>query len=259
MFWRRQRPARPAIDAEDWRSAIEHLPLLEGLAAAELERLRSLAERFLQKKRLEPAQGAGVAMGMRLEIALQAALPILELGIDWYRGWHAVILYPDQFVPAHEVVDEDGLVWIDDAPKSGEAWDQGPVILSLTDAEAGRERDGYNVVLHELSHKLDLLDGAANGHPPLHAGMSDAGWARDLGAAYEDLCRRSEQPPPHPDAEPDTLGIDPYAGESPAEFFAVCSETFFELPDVLQAAYPAVYGQLRAFYRQDPLARLPSP
>lgn len=160
----------------------------------------------------------------------------------------------------HYFTGEAGLVWIDDELKSGEAWDQGPVILSLVDVAAGGTRDGYNVVIHELAPKLDLLDGATNGHPPLHRGMSDAAWTRALGEAYEDLCAQSDSLTAQiadnaaelseaagPDAL-DELAIDPYATESPAGFFAVCSETFFELPHQLQATYPSVYQQLRAFY-----------
>jgi Mlc titration factor MtfA (ptsG expression regulator) len=189
---------------------------------------------------------------MQLELALQACLPVLELGLSWYSGWRALILYPQEFVPAREVIDEDGVAWIDNAPRSGEAWEYGPVILSLADAAAGRERDGYNVVIHELAHKLDMRNGVANGHPPLHPGMSNARWAEDLGAAYADLGRRADaaRRPAH------ELPIDPYGSESPAEFFAVCSETFFELPHLLRDEYPRVYAQLSAFYRQDPVLRL---
>ncbi|TVQ85614.1 MAG: zinc-dependent peptidase [Chromatiaceae bacterium] len=251
-WWRRRRLAKAhaAIPAARWPAAFAALPLLQGLDAAQQARLRDLTALFLQQKTLEPVQGARLNERMALELALQATLPVLALGLDWYRGWHALILYPDEFVPAREVVDADGLVWIDDEPKSGEAWEIGPVILSLADAAAGRARDGYNVVIHEMAHKLDLRDGAANGHPPLHRGMSDAGWAADLGAAYEDLCRRAA-------ADPDgDLPLDPYACESPAEFFAVASEAFFELPRSLAAAYPRVYAQLCAFYRQDPGQRL---
>jgi hypothetical protein len=149
-------------------------------------------------------------------------------------------------------MDEDGLVWVDDAPKSGEAWEQGPIILSLADAVAGRARDGYNVVIHEMVHKLDMLNGIANGHPPLHRGMSDARWAADFNAAYADLCRRADTAP----RGGEDLPIDPYACESPAEFFAVTSELFFELPHLLRDEYPAVYDQLAAFYRQEPAQRL---
>ncbi len=249
-WWRSRRLARERqrYAAAEWAAAWESLPLLASLAPDQTARLSDLRLLFLRDKRLEPVQGLVLTDRMRLVIGLQACLPILELGLDWYRGWYALILYPGEFVPGHEYLDADGLVWIDDEVKAGEAWDQGPVILSWADVAAGQDRDGYNVVLHEMAHKLDLRDGAANGRPPLHAGMSGATWAREFSAAFDDLGRRVT-------GGEDTL-FDPYGAESPAEFFAVASETFFETPAVLQEHYPGVYAQLRAFYRQDPLARL---
>ena len=246
------RLARERIDPDLWAPATAALPLLAGLQEPALHRLYDLAALFLHEKSLELAQGAELDASMQIELALQACLPVLELGLSWYRGWHAMILYPAEFVPAREVVDEAGIVGLDDMPKSGEAWEHGPVILSLADAAAGRERDGYNVVIHELAHKLDMRNGMANGHPPLHANMSNTRWAEDLGAAYSDLCRRTDAARTRAE-EP---LIDPYGSESPAEFFAVCSETFFELPHLLRDEYPRVYGQFCAFYRQDPAARL---
>jgi Mlc titration factor MtfA (ptsG expression regulator) len=238
---------RARVDPDDWARVRDALPLLDELTDEETQRLGDLALLFLREKRLDPVRGLELTEPMRLAIALQACLPVLELGLDWYGGWYAVIVYPEEFVPEREVMGDDGVVWTEQEAKSGEAWEQGPVILSWADVEAGMDRDGYNVVIHELAHKLDMRDGAANGCPPLHAGMSPKVWAETFSAAYEDLCRRV-------DAEEETP-IDPYATESPAEFFAVVSEYFFELPELLHAEYAAVYDQLRAFYRQDPLAR----
>lgn len=249
--WRQSRileRERRRYPGADWTAAIASLPLLAGLTAEQVARLVDLALLFLRDKRIEPVQGLQLTDRMRLLIALQACLPILELGLDWYRGWYAVILYPSAFRPAHEYTDTDGLVWLDDEVKSGEAWEQGPVILSWADVEAGQALDGYNVVVHELAHKLDMRHGVANGRPPLHAGLSGETWAREFSGAYADLARRAEGGEDTP--------IDPYGAESPAEFFAVVSESFFETPGLLVAEYPGVYAQLRAFYRQDPLARL---
>ncbi|CRI64769.1 conserved hypothetical protein, MtfA-like [Thiocapsa sp. KS1] len=242
---------RARVDPQDLARVLDALPLLDELTDEETRRLADLALLFLRDKRLDPAQGLALTDAMRLAIALQACLPVLELGLDWYSGWYAVIVYPEEFVPEREVVGDDGVVWTEREAKSGEAWEQGPIILSWADVEAGMERDGYNVVIHELAHKLDMRDGAANGCPPLHAGMSPKVWAETFSAAYENLCLRV-------DAGEETP-IDPYATESPAEFFAVLSETFFELPDLLYAEYPKVYEQLRDFYRQDPLIRLGGP
>jgi Mlc titration factor MtfA (ptsG expression regulator) len=126
----------------------------------------------------------------------------------------------------------------------GEAWLKGPLILSGRDAMRSGALDGINVVIHECAHKLDMLNGDANGFPPLHRGMNAAEWSRVFSAAYEDLCRRV-------DAGHHTA-IDPYATENPGEFFAVLSEVFFEMPVRLRQSYPSVYEQMTAFYRQDP-------
>ena len=249
---RRLRRAHAVIAPSLWPAAFSRLALLRGLDTDAKTRLKDLAALFLHDKTLELARDAELDPVLGVEIGLTAALPILELGLDWYRGWHAVILYPDEFVPEREVVDENGLVWVDDEPKSGEAWHQGPVILSLADAAAGRRRDGFNVVIHEMAHKLDMRNGSANGHPPLHRGMRDADWAAAFSTAYDDLCRRVDRDPDDPG-----LPLDPYASESPAELFAVATEAFFELPHHLADAYPSVYAQLAAFYRQDPKQRLP--
>jgi Mlc titration factor MtfA (ptsG expression regulator) len=249
--WWRNREVAAAVaryPQAAWEQAWAALPLLAGLAPTQAAELRALAALFLRRKAIEEVQGARLGPSQRLIIALQACLPILHLGLDWYRGWYAVIVYPGEFIPEHEWVDSDGVVWAGQEVKSGEAWEQGPIILSWEDVEAGLERDGYNVVIHELAHKLDMRNSDANGHPPLHAGMSDAAWARDLSGDYGDLSRRVRRGEETP--------IDPYGAESAGEFFAVCSEAFFELPHLLRDEYPATYAQLVAFYRQDPTSRL---
>ena len=202
---------------------------------------------FLHEKRIEPAAGFELDERMCVLLAALACVPILELSLDYYDGFHSVILYPDEFVvPDREYVDEAGVVHVGDDVLSGEAWEQGPVILSWPDVEASGHGDGYNVVAHEVAHKLDMLDGDADGLPPLHRGMSVAAWTGAFTAAYQDLCRRLDR-----DEEP---WIDPYAAQDPAEFFAVCSELFFDVPDELREEYPVLYDQLKRYFRQDPAA-----
>jgi len=104
------------------------------------------------------------------------------------------------------------------------------------------------VVIHEFAHKLDMLNGEPNGYPPLPADMSRGEWAAAFTAAYDDFCRKIDRGL--------EVAIDEYAAESPAEFFAVLSEAFFESPLVVQETYPDVYTQLARFYRQDTAARL---
>lgn len=246
--WRRARVLRHhLIDAADFDAAVAALPILHGLDADQRMRLRQQASLLLAGKVFSAAGGAEVDTPIRLAIALQACLLTLHLDDDSYRGWREIILYPDEFLRQREETDDAGVVHVTRDILAGESWHGGPLVLSIADVAVSGQADGFNVVLHEFAHKLDMLNGDANGFPPLHRDMNAAEWAHDFGAAYADLCERV-------DAGEDTA-IDPYASTDPAEFFAVLSEVFFETPAVLHAVYPEVYAQLRLFYRQDPMAR----
>ncbi len=246
--WRRRRIIeRAGLDPALWQQTLAQLPFLRDLTPAENERLRQTVILFLHDKSIHGAGGLVLDAAMPLLIAAQACILILNLDIDYYAGWVEVIVYPDEFVPTMEYVDEDGIVHTDHAPRAGEAWLQGPLILSWADVAPRAGGEGVNVVIHEFAHKLDMLNGDANGFPPLHAGMNRRDWVGAFEAAYSDFCRRVE-------ADEETR-IDPYAAESPAEFFAVLSEAFFEIPAVVHADYPEIYAQLQQFYKQHPLAR----
>ncbi len=242
------RTTRRDIDDAAWRQVVGVAPLFEGFDDAGHARLRQLAGEFLAQKSIETAGGLVAAADVPLKLAAQACLPILNLGMDWYRGWHSVLLYPGDFMARQEFVDEDGVAHELERPLSGEAWPDGPVILSLEGVEEGIVGEfADNLVIHEMAHKLDLLNGHANGMPPLHLGMQREAWTRALTDAYEDLrscIARGVRPP-----------FDAYAGEDPGEFFAVLSEAFFVEPEALRDTYARVYEQFVAFYRQDPAAR----
>ena len=250
--WRRRRVLqRAAFDEAQWRARAGRLPFFEVLSNEERAKLRDWIVLFLHDKRFSAAAGLILTDEMQLNIATQACILILGLDPDYYRGWSEIIVYPAQFVPRHQYTDDAGVVHETAHPHMGEAWLHGPVVLSWDDVAADDIPEGMNVVIHEFAHKLDMLNGDANGFPPLHADMSRREWAETFRSAYEDFCARV-------DAGEDTL-IDPYGSESPGEFFAVLSEVFFELPEVLRDEYPSVYAQLRRFYRQDPAARLRRP
>jgi MtfA peptidase len=247
--WRRNRIlARVHLDQRTWKLALQRLPFAQGLSAEERNRLQELTILFLHDKHFSTAHGLQLTEVMRLHVAIQACILILNLGLEFYRGWSEIIVYPAEFVPRHQYTDEIGVVHQGDEAYAGEAWLHGPVILSWADVEQTEYPDGVNVVIHEFAHKLDMRNGSANGYPPLHRGMNRQAWAEAFGAAYKDFCGRVDQG--------EDTSIDPYASESPAEFFAVLSEAFFELPDVVREDYPQVYAQLSQFYRQDPLARM---
>lgn len=234
-----------------WDAVTAELSLLQGLSAVEKAHLRRLCTLFLQQKRFIAAQGLHLTDAMRLEIAVLACLPVLNLGLDLLSEWTSIIVYPDAFRAEHEVTDEDGIVHNEREVLCGESWERGPLIVAWAAIEEDRaySNEGYNVVIHEIAHKLDMLDGAANGMPPLHYRMPVAAWSGALSTAYGHLIQQLEQ-------RRQTC-LDPYAADSPAEFFAVVSEYFFAAPDVLHTHFPAVYRQLQLYYRQDPLRRAP--
>jgi Mlc titration factor MtfA (ptsG expression regulator) len=250
--WRRRRTlAKNPVAPELWQRVRQHLPILDGLTAAQETLLRENSVLFLQDKHITTLPGVELNDEQRLFLAAQAQLPLLNLGdLNWYQGFHELVIYPDDFRSPQRHRDASGVEHEWDGEHSGEAWQQGPVILALPGVLSSGDWDAYNLVIHELAHKLDMLNGDANGLPPLHSDMRVSEWASIMQSAYDDLNRQLDR---HPHIE---TAIDPYAAENPAEFFAVTSEYFFSAPDLLAEAYPAVYEQLKAFYRQDPLARL---
>lgn len=246
--WRRRRVlSRHSIPDDVWAATVAGAPALGRLGAEERQRLRDLVLLFLHEKQFEPVQGMVLDESKRVRIAALACLPILELGLDAYAGFHSVVVHPDEFlVRDREYEDEHGVVHVGDDLLSGETFEQGPVVLAWTEVEASGRGEGYNVVVHEMAHKLDMLSGEANGVPPLHADMRMPEWVAAFDAAYDDLCAQIER-----GADP---WIDPYAVEDSAEFFAVSAELFFDTPKELRQEYPDVYAQLKRFFRQDPAA-----
>jgi len=239
---------RSPITELQWTTAFAAIPLLQRLTADEKHRLQELAILILYQKEFMGASGLMVTQPMTLSIALQASLPVLNLGLVGYQGWTTVIVYPAGFAPRRQITDKYGVEHTVQSSLSGEAWQRGPVVLSWDETEHGGIIDGHNLVIHEFAHKLDMQNGVANGFPPLHVDMDSGEWVEAFSDGYEDFqgqCNRGKD-----------IGISCYAASEPAEYFAVLSEVFFERPDILWQHYAAVYDQLRKYYRQDPLARL---
>lgn len=235
--WRRRRVLdKHSIDDALWKRATAGLRFLPKTA-----KLRQLALLFLAEKEFAGTHGMEVTDEMRVAIAAQACLPILELGLDWYAGWHGIVVYPGDFRVQRSEMDEDGVVHEWDDELAGEAMPGGPVVISW---DAAANDPHINVVIHEFAHKLDMVNGAADGMPPLHPGMDPRAWIRAFTQAYEGFCDALER-------GKDTW-LDPYAAEHPSEFFAVVSEAFFTHPLQTKRRYPDVFEQLKLFYRQDP-------
>lgn len=243
--WFRRRPP-PSISAALWQSTVSKLPFLGVLAVDEQQRLKTLTEQFLAEKEFTAAGGLQLDDAICVSIAAQGCLPILELGLIAYRDWVGIVVYPDEFVVERRFEDDDGVVHEFADVISGEAWEGGPLLVSWHDVQLAGS--GYNVVIHEFAHKLDMLNGAVDGMPALHSGLTVATWEAAFLPAWDDFCRRV-------DGGEDTR-IDAYAAEAPEEFFAVFSEAFFEEPAIVAREYPALYALFCRYYRQDPLARL---
>ena len=243
--WKRRRIlARHRVDDAQWERVTRPLRFLKSLSREEAGKLKNLVLLFLAEKQFAGARGLEVTDDMRLSIAAQACLPILELGLDWYAGWSGIVVHPGDFRVRRSELDEDGVLHEWDDELAGEAMPGGPVVLSW-DATAHDKQ--INVVLHEFAHKLDMLRGEASGMPPLHPGMDRKAWTTAFKEAYDGFCDALER-------GRDTW-LDPYAAEHPSEFFAVVSEAFFQDPRETRRRYPGVYEQLKLFYRQDPAAR----
>lgn len=246
----RRRRADPAPLPESiWDSASSRATVLAALPPAEASRLRTLAAGFLERKAITAVQGLELSPADHGLIASLCCLPVLHLGGHWLGGWHEVVVYPGAFrVRRQELEEGSGVLHEWDEELSGEAWSEGPLILSWQDLldDLAEPEAGCNVVAHEIAHKLDLRDGVLDGTPPLAPSALQA-WVRDFSAAFEALNAALDR-----EQEP---VIDPYAASAPEEFFAVVSEYHFAAPEILAAEMPAVAMRLREFYGPSPLLR----
>lgn len=237
----------PSLPPEEHARLRVLLPWLARLEPARAARLDALVARFLRDKAVTPLHGLALGRDETLQLAALACLPLLEFGPTGLAGWHQVLVYPGAFRVHRRHHDEDtGVVdeWVDEL--AGEAWDQGPLVLSWDDvlADLAEPEAGFQLVVHEMAHKLDALDGAMDGTPPLPADWQRA-WARDFQAAYDAFCARVDRGEETP--------IDAYAAEAPEEFFAVCSEYHFSAPGLLAAEMPAVAAHLARLYGPSPI------
>ena len=239
------------IREEDWRTAISGLSLFASLSENESERLKNLAAVFIAEKTFLPLQGADLQTSMRILIAAEACLPILELGLDWYSDWKTIIVVPDAYEITRSDIDSHGIVHEYQDELGGEVLHLGPVVLSLADVQDSGLGDGYNVVIHEAAHKIDGKDGSFDGCPPLPNDISYDDWRKAFSEAFDRTRNRRGTK-----RRRNTPRIDSYAEFSPDEFFAVCVESFFDSPVILRSDFPEVYALLARFFKQEPFERL---
>ena len=250
MGWignRRRQRLRATPLPGDWRRIVRrNVPYYQCLPSDKQAELDGLIQVFLAEKSFEGAGGLEMTDEIRVTIAAQACVLLLGREHRFYPGLQAIIVYPHAYVSRMARRGPDGTVSEGPHVLLGESWKQGALVLSWDDvvSGAGDIYDGHNVVFHEFAHQLDSEYGLANGAPLLEKHSMYVAWARVLGGEYEDLVKRLRRHAP--------TFLDAYAATSPAEFFAVATEFFFEKPRAMRAGHPELYGQLKTFYHQDP-------
>ncbi len=222
----RPRAAAQAIPDALWNSTLSSYPFLLALNAAQQTHLRLLASRFLAQKEFHGAQGLVISDHMAVAIAAQACLPVLHLGLSWYDDFVGIVVHPGPMLARREMPDAAGVVHRYTEVLAGEAMDRGPVTLNWQDvATAGESAaHGYNVVIHEFVHKIDMRDGSADGCPPLPSRAAHAAWRAVMQAAYDAFCEQIAMAERFGGEAP---WLDSYGAQAPAEFFAVACEAYF--------------------------------
>lgn len=227
MFgWLRRRRSAPEIPDALWRATLARYPFLAARGAEELARLRALAAQFLARKEFQGAGGLEITDEIALAIAAQAVLPVLHLGLSWYDDFVGIVVHPDEVLAKRSQVDTSGVVHAWDEVLAGEAMEGGPVMLNWHDvAHAGTSAEiGFNVVIHEFVHKIDLRDGAPDGCPPLPSRQARLRWQETMQREYERFRERVIVAERFGGEEP---WLDPYGATAIDEFFAVACEAYF--------------------------------
>ena len=248
--WQRQRERtavqRRAIPDDLWKRTLIRYPFLQRQDTHDRDELRRLTSLFLDRKEFSTVGDLRLSDAMVVSIAAQAVLPVLRLGLAPYDGFVGIVVHADQVRARREVADADGVVHEYDELLSGEAMEGGPVMLSWRDVRSAGQSAavGYNVVIHEFAHVLDMADGLADGVPVLPPELPRAGWCSTLQAEYQAFVTRVDAG--------ETTVLDPYGSHGVEEFFAVASEAFFVSPEAMKKEHPALYGMFCRYYRQDP-------
>ena len=249
VFWPRMRILRiqkQAFPAPWQETLIERLPFVTKIPTAEQEQLKFLIKAFLADKKFYGCAGQEIDDDIRVTVAAQACLLIMNQGRTPYPDLDSILIYPSTFVATREVANELGLVSTNHIAMLGESWSQGKVVLAWDNVQKGvmNLQDGHNVVLHEFAHQLDHESGSTNGAPVLNTRGAYRSWAHIFSEEFEELQK---------DAVRGRHSLmDHYGATNPAEFFAVATETFFEQPKQMVVYHHELYQQLKDYYKLDP-------
>ena len=241
--WLRRRRSAPEIPDALWRATLERYPFLASRSPDDIQALRGLAAEFLATKEFHGAGGLAITDEIALAIAAQAVLPVLHLGLSWYDDFVGIVVHPDEVVARRSQTDETGVVHDWDEVLAGEAMHRGPVMLNWHDvAQAGTSAEiGFNVVIHEFVHKIDLRDGAADGCPPLPTRQARLHWLATMQREYQ---RFREQVIVAERFGEEWPWLDDYGATAIDEFFAVACEAYF----VNRERFGREFGELTALF-----------
>lgn len=252
VFWvqsnlkKKRAAVRKRVFPPAWRKILKlNFPLYAQLPTEFQTRLEELIHLFLYEKSFEGCRGLEISDEIRVTIAAQACLLVLNNGQKLYPDLHTILVYPSTYTTNNR----DSLFnFMEEEAEArlGESWSTGSVVLAWDSVLAGgiRGKDGHNVTFHEFAHQLDQSDGRTDGAPKLKDRSRYASWARVLNREYEELVCQSDRGA--------KSFFDQYGATEPAEFFAVVTETFFERPGKMKTKHPELYEELKTFYRLDP-------
>jgi len=248
--WRIRYRRAQELTREQLQLLRETLPLYHCLNTSQQQELRGNIALFLHDKEFVGFDGLQVTERMRVAIAAHACLLLLGRKNQCYPNLYSLLLYPDTYV-AHETRREGFVETAKRSAREGEAHYRGPVVLSWGDLEEDLQfpQRGHNVALHEFAHKVDEEDGYFDGRPLFEKANEGANWAEVMSREFHRLRQRAEYGQ-IPGDTPSVLDL--YGAQSPAEFFAVATESFYTIPVAMRTLHPELYGELSQFYRLDP-------
>lgn len=241
---RRRRLLGEPFPAE-WEQILQRNVALYSLLPSPLqEQLQARMKVFLGERRFEGCGGLEITDEIRVTVAAQACMLLLNRPTRYYSGLSSILVYPGAYVaktPRPFGGWEEGR-----SGRLGESWTRGSVVLAWDHVRqrASEYRDGQNLVFHEFAHQLDQEDGVADGIPGRDLSAGYLAWGRLMHREYLKLQRSARR------GTRDVL--DEYGATNPAEFFAVATEAFFEKPAQLARRRPKLYEALKECYRVDP-------
>ena len=249
-YWRRYQRGKIIKQPfkKEWRKILQQrVPYFRQMPADLQLQLKQHIQVFLAEKNFVGCNGVNITDEIKVTVAAQACLLLLNRKTDFYPKLQTILVYPRAFVKSQQNKDANGLHFTTKMVLAGESWDFGKVVLSWQDTLDGAQipDDGHNVVIHEFAHQLDQENGRANGAPLLEKGQSYQCWSDVFSAQFELLKKQAKTGSP-------SL-FDYYGATNPAEFFAVASEVFFEKSHAFFHEHPKLYHQLKQYYQVDPV------